>query len=497
MMKKRLLLFAFLFAAYPVLSLAAYNVHEIAVRDMWRPLAVSLLLGGLVFWLMRLLARNWRSAALAALIVLVLFFSYGQVYSLVKGITLNGAALFRHRTLAPLWGIFGLLAVFWAARRVMLRETAISWLNLLTAVLLVSPIFTIATVTIQKSSAERSALRQVSQVAVSGGQSQPDVYYIILDAYGREDVLNGLLNYDNREFLDALRKRGFYVADCSQANYAYTEFSLTSSLNYGYLQDLGIRQHSTRVARLKHSDIRAFFEARGYKIAAFPTGWNNTEWEDADIYPQYEHGLLSLSDFERLVLDTTLLRISADMSRGGLQNAGRSELHRTRTLSALAVLKQLPNKREPLFVFAHLIIPHPPYSFGPQGEWGDLKGETFQDYREAYTGQVTFINREILQVVDTLLSKSETPPIIIIQGDHGPPPEIAKLYEDKMPILNAYYLPGVDVQEVLYPSISPVNTFRVVLNAYFGQSLLLLKDHSYYAPNENHETLEQVLNVCP
>lgn len=494
---KRIPLFTLLFAAYPVLTLAAYNVQEIAIRDMWRPLAISLLLGGLLFGLMRLLTRNWHSAALAALILLFLFFSYGQVYSLVKGIMLNGTALFRHRTLAPLWGIFGLLAVFWAAQRFILRDATTSWLNLLTAVLLAYPIFTIMTVTIQKSSAERAALSQVTQTAVPGGQNQPDVYYIILDAYGREDVLNDLLNYDNREFLDALRKRGFYVADCSQANYAYTEFSLTSSLNYDYLENLGIRQHSARVARLKHSDIRAFFEARGYKVAAFPTGWNNTELDDADIYPKHEHGLLSLSDFERLVLDTTLLRIPADISRGGLQNAGRSEMHRKRTLSALTALKQLPNKREPLFVFAHLLIPHPPYSFGPQGEWADLQGETFSDYRKAYTGQVMFINREILQVVDTILSQSETLPIIIIQGDHGLPPEIAQSYKEKMPILNAYYLPGIDAQEVLYPTISPVNTFRVVLNAYFEQNLPRLEDRSYYAPNENHEDLEQVPYACP
>ena len=42
-------------------------------------------------------------------------------------------------------------------------------------------------------------------------------------------------------------------------------------------------------------------------------------------------------------------------------------------------------------------------------------------------------------------------------------------------ILNAYYLPG-DGSKKLYPSISPVNTFRVVFSHYFGADLDLLPD---------------------
>ena len=49
---------------------------------------------------------------------------------------------------------------------------------------------------------------------------------------------------------------------------------------------------------------------------------------------------------------------------------------------------------------------------------------------------------------------------------------------------------------LLYPSISPVNTFRVVLNSYFGENLPLLEDKSYYAPNENHAEYELVPNSC-
>jgi len=115
----------------------------------------------------------------------------------------------------------------------------------------------------------------------------------------------------------------------------------------------------------------------------------------------------------------------------------------------------------------------------------------------AYINQVKFANKEMLSVIDMLLMDSKRPPVIIIQGDHGPPPEISLTYSEKMPILNAYYLPGKQAEQMLYPSISPVNTFRVILNSYFGKNLPLLEDKSYYAPNENHDAYQLVPNSCP
>ncbi|MBT4002001.1 MAG: hypothetical protein HOF10_01675 [Chloroflexi bacterium] len=71
---------------------------------------------------------------------------------------------------------------------------------------------------------------------LSGTTSQPDVYYIILDGYSREDYLNEVLSYDNRPFLNELEGYGFYIANCSQANYSLTRYSLASSLNMEYVQ---------------------------------------------------------------------------------------------------------------------------------------------------------------------------------------------------------------------------------------------------------------------
>jgi hypothetical protein len=100
--------------------------------------------------------------------------------------------------------------------------------------------------------------------------------------------------------------------------------------------------------------------------------------------------------------------------------------------------------------------------------------------------QVQCVNRLVLDAISEILKNSETPPIIIIQGDHGPGLHLdwesfenSSVYE-RFGILNAYYFPDQAYGE-LYPGISPVNSFRVVLNEYFNQRYALLPDHSYYS----------------
>jgi hypothetical protein len=67
---------------------------------------------------------------------------------------------------------------------------------------------------------------------------KPDIYYIILDAYPRNDELKKMFGYDNSEFTNFLSSRGFYIASQSQANYIYTEVSISSALNMSYLNSI-------------------------------------------------------------------------------------------------------------------------------------------------------------------------------------------------------------------------------------------------------------------
>ena len=65
-----------------------------------------------------------------------------------------------------------------------------------------------------------------------------------------------------------------------------------------------------------------------------------------------------------------------------------------------------------------------------------------------------------------------------------------------MAILNAYYV-DPEMQEKLYGSITPVNSFRLILNQYFDTSYLLLDDISYSAYKMNQLGAARVIeNTC-
>jgi hypothetical protein len=150
-------------------------------------------------------------------------------------------------------------------------------------------------------------------------------------------------------------------------------------------------------------------------------------------------------------------------------------------------------------VFAHLVIPHQPFVFGPQGEPLVIaekvhKGQTYyteRDYRSGYINQITFIDDRIIRVVQNIIENSSVAPIIIIQGDHGP-----SHYDTatRMGILNAYYFP--DAQPTLYAGITPVNSFRLLFNTYFGEDFSLREDVSYYSEYPEAYQFETVPNSC-
>ena len=102
-----------------------------------------------------------------------------------------------------------------------------------------------------------------------------------------------------------------------------------------------------------------------------------------------------------------------------------------------------------------------------------------------------YISGQIKTAVEKLLAESAAPPIIILQGDHAPWLQTGK---DNFLVLNAYYLPSHS--DLLYRTISPVNTFRLVFNAYFGTHYDLLPDISYYSPIPKIYEFVEVANPC-
>jgi hypothetical protein len=248
---------------------------------------------------------------------------------------------------------------------------------------------------------------------------------------------------------------------------------------------------------LKHSAVRKTLESAGYQTIAYATGFPWSELEDADVFQAPSPLWSDLTEFEELLLNTTLARTLEDSGRIDAFQIS-SQHYRERTRYVLDSIPELVKMPGPKFVFIHLISPHPPFVFGPDGEPTDpalFHNEndkiTPEMYKQGYTNQVSFLNTRMEQALSTLIKGSRIPPVIILQGDHGPwmQPENKRFW-----ILNAYYLPGHNSE--LYPSISPVNSFRLVLNDYLGAKNELLEDKYYFSPIPYIYNFKPQINPC-
>ena len=473
-------------SAYPVLALMAANAGQVELDTVVRPLLLSILFGGLLFLITWLFFRQAHRAAFLTALWLALFFSYGHLYIYVdEKYPDSNYTLW----LAIGWIILFALALFWATRPKLTFASAAATLNTVALALLVMSLWQI-TPEVQPRAAHALALANAPvETGLKPPANPPDVYFFLLDSYGRADLLKQAYGFDNSEFVDGLEERGFFVGDCSQSNYVRTEISLASSLNMQYLQDLSDQFTPDSTARrllwdsLKHNAVRYNFENMGYETVTVDTGFAWLNITDSDHFLSPPPISSGMTEFEGLFLRTTLARYAQEwgwVDPDYLLGVG----FRDRFNNAFDSIDDIAKMPQPTFSYIHLISPHPPFVFDPNGKptyppdfWNEQRMYPRDLYGKGYVNQAQFLNKKILQAVDTILEDSDAPPIIIIQGDHGP---WLQPNDKRMWILNAIYLPGH--KDKLYPTISSVNTFRVVFNSYFGGKYDMLNDISYFSP---------------
>lgn len=497
---KRFAVHPFIIALFPVLFLYDRNAGHFPLGAVVRPAVISLGMA-IAMWLVLLaISRNAKKAALAASLFLALFFSYGHLVNLAggAGFSVAGARVALSHLFIPVMAAMFLVGAYFAVRtrRDLSNITAV--LNYASLCLVALPTSSIVTHEIKAAFAPTYDARELdegaAEIPTKSPSPPPNIYYIILDGYGRGDRLKEFYGFDNSPFIGALESRGFRVAARGRTNYSQTMHSLASSLNMAYLDGMAAKvgadcKDRTPIYELvRHSRVRKFLAARGYRFVSFATGFHPTEILDADVYVISPE---QLSEFDTGFLDLT----------PAVTDEAKAAKDRARILFPFERLPLTARLGFPVFVFAHVVAPHPPFVFAADGgpapiekyysmaSGSDLIGPdgiTRAQYISLYTGQMAFINKKVIELVDAILADSKTPPIIIFQGDHGPgafqQQENAEntCLEDRMSILNAYYLPSSGGAPPIYDSITPVNTFRVIFNSYFGTSLTPLPDESFF-----------------
>lgn len=282
-----------------------------------------------------------------------------------------------------------------------------------------------------------------------------------------------------------------------------TPLSIASSTNMEYLNAVadplgrqGSRELAPMITRIENGRVMREFKRRGYRFIHFRSGYAVTA---RNRFADWDVDCGGWGEFGRVLAGTTALE-PFDFFRAIERQTRR------RVLCSFRTLAEVPSRiAGPRFVFAHIVLPEPPLLFGKNGEPVEPESSVSDEQwsqKPLYVDQLIFASRQVLAALDGIFKDSETPPIIVLQSDHGsassgyrwlyaregPPPTglepgIDALFRERTEILNAYHLPGGP--QGPYPSISPVNSFRVVLNRFFGARYPLLEDRTFFSRYSN------------
>jgi len=490
-----------LFALFPILALYAHNVAEVSPSEIVLPTGVVLGATLVLLLLLWLVLRNVRKAGLLVSIFVVLFFSYGHALSLIAEWDAANTMLL------SIWGVLFVLGVFLTIRTRRDLQNLTMMLSIVGAILVIIPAINIVVHEIRVAGQDVGTADSVGNYTVDleNAGTLHDIYYIIMDRYPSESMLEEAYGFDNSQFIEYLRDRGFYVASASCCNYTKTAPSLASSLNMEYInyltEEVGedFDDWGPMYSMLQDYEVWRFLKANGYEFIHFGSWWWPTKENrnaDMNIYDCVTPGsgnvrqlpeFYQLPEFSMVLFRSTMLyHIYLEFN---LIDDERQAQWR-RVLYKFDKLAEIPDIEEPTFVFAHFMLPHEPYVFDREGNYLTAEEDKARSREERFVEQLVFTNTKLVELIDELLASSEVPPIIILQADEAEyPPDTdhpsfkweeaseAQLRE-KARILNAYYLPNANT-DALYPSISPVNSFRLLFNMYFGTDFELLPDRSY------------------
>ena len=508
----------FLIAFFPVIAIYSVNIGFIQLEEFILPTLLIVGSAFLFFLSLKYILKNGKKAALIVSLSFITFFSFGHVYNMLNQVSVGDTDLGSNIILLPIFTILFGIGSFLIIKTKATLGNATSIVNAMSVVFISVIVVMVGIETfgcdeclIQQTSARQvdffsddkidfSPYFESHSFSISESDSLPNVYFIILDGYPRNDILEKHLNFDNSKFTNMLEQRGFHVAKNSFANYSFSGLSISSTMNMDYINFLAdeIGEDSRDYNPIIGKDFGLYadnqviknFKLMGYKVGRIGT---------ATIY-LHEIPLADLSPCHKTVhlMDNRLLHAVGNTSMiGYFIERWAEEQQRQITLCDFEELPKISGYfEEPVFVWSHIMLPHFPLIFGPNGEpitpgqslltmnHPEYTGSGW-DIKTQFVQQLQFSNKKSMEFIDKIL-ENEKQSIIIIQSDHGSAfgvnlqdPTDDDAFQ-KLSNLSAIYFPDEKHREMLTDDRTNVNTFRLVFNSYFGSDYEMLEDRAYW-----------------
>ncbi len=443
----------------------AINFHE-TVISFFIISAAGIAIYFLIRWIIK--DRIKSAILLTAILFIVLFFrdiyellAFSGVTKLVSDFSIFVGELFFAIIIVVLV-LAPIIIWLYKSKRKFLKLN--SYLNLLTTIFLVIEIIGLGFIEVTK--VELKSKIDIKE-PLEEIQNKPDIYFIILDGYTGFSGLKKYWNFDNSELKKFMKKNGFFIAEIGKTIYNVTNYSIASTLNMAELNfeadNLYAKSSYLSLANIiKKNIVVEFLSEVGYDFI------NLSLFDIRDKKKFYEdiYFLKSGNIYQSRTIYGHLYEIqneiNADMAYINLDIFNR-----------LKNMRSAPNKK-PKFIYAHIMMPHPPYYFDAEGNKNDFKVANDPNNKNSYLAQLKYTNHLLMESLNEVLNSSGNPPIIVVQGDHGFRRFKEKNKKDvEYSVLSCYYFPGKDYSSFT-DSMKTINTFRLIFNKYFNQNFQLL-----------------------
>ena len=523
-----------LFGIYFILIRYTQNLNEISKNsDLLFVFSLVLPAIALFSLIMRVIIKHNIKSILISSLAIILLFTYLPIYDLfidgeIVGNEINEDDTFSHIVLLSslLVTLFVVTFVVVKSKNNFDKILKISFAIALTLVLV-----NVVEIAYYSNSDKLFTDNSVETFSVNQDNLR-DVYFITLDAHASTNALKKYFNYDNSHFEDFLKEKGFFIPKLSFSNYVETKLSMASILNMDYIdleskskkeQDLILKQMVIDNAVVKN------FKRNGYDIVSFDNEYYLQPSSEPNNVCNAEE--LRNLKFLTFVVSTTPYAIFKNMFKSmlisilvGTSNDGKDDISFWRIVfpqqkmgnetsndgssstslqpiieNRKCVFDALPNVQNdfshPMYVHAHMLVPHGPYFFDSVGNIVNVRISS--DEQAPYLAQLQYTNIRIMDSVEQLL-ENEPKPIIVIQSDHGFRFSVGENdteIDHGFSNFAAYYFPDEELNENEFAEMTPVNTFRILFNKYFGTNYDILEHKAFHRDNSTFiEVTEQVIS---
>ncbi|RAJ28160.1 sulfatase-like hydrolase/transferase [Pedobacter cryoconitis] len=308
-------------------------------------------------------------------------------------------------------------------------------LNIFIMILIVVTVFDELQIKLQED--KHKSYLQSRKLLTSTIKNKKDIIWILLDEYASPASLKSQFHF-NDPLVDSLKGRGFFVYDSLYTRSDITLYSVNSLFNLDDSIQVSSPMYATDY--LNKSIWVKQLTQHGYDFISL-------EFTKIAGYPKLAY-LRMFPDnyFDQILFGTLFTNLMDKITKSDKP----FDDYNQQVIRELK-LNTHTKRKKPTFIWAHLLIPHPPFYRDAKGKLNespilDANISPPSTVVEQYTGYLSYANSVVLDILEGIPDwRNKT---IIISGDHGARMLVPANDPRRKQTFGAIYYPGMDQKEL-------------------------------------------------